>query len=120
MTARPQIGDWRYFVEYLDHAQGVKAIKDGGGDPENDGMWDFCDQGEITVRRPFPTKSKAAAWAQRNRKLDVFNMPRIVEETLTEARWSDTGERIPGRAATWEQSGYWETDGQTEIEEQAS
>jgi len=111
MSKRPEIGDWRYFVEYLDHAQGIAAIKAGGGDPENDTMWDFCDQDEITVRKEFPTKSKAVAWAQRNRKLDVFEMPRVVEETFTE-RPGDA-EHYPVRS--WEQTGYWETDGQTEI-----
>lgn len=114
MNKRPEIGDWRYFVEYLDHAQGIAAIKEGGGDPENDTMWDFCDHGEITVRKEFPTKSKAVAWAQRNKKLDVFHMPRIVEETYQQAFWDDTHEPIPGQRH-WEQTGYWETDGQTEI-----
>jgi hypothetical protein len=111
MTKRPEIGDWRYFVEYLDHAQGIAAIKAGGGDPDNDTMWDFCDQDEITVRKEFPTKSKAVAWAQRNKKLDVFNMPRIVEETFTERAGDDEYYPVKG----WEQTGYWETDGQTEI-----
>ena len=109
--AKPEIGDWRYFVEYLDHAAGIKAIRDGGGDVDNDTMWDFCDQGEITVRKLFPTKSKAVSWAQRNRKLDVFNMPRIVEETFTERPEDFRHISVRG----WEQSGYWETDGQTEI-----
>ena len=108
----PAIGDWRYFVEYLDLAAGQKAIKDGGGDVDNDTMWDFCDQDEILVRKPFPTKSKAVAWAQRNKKLDVFNMPRIVEQTFTE--WPEDSEH--GAAKSWEQTGYWETDGQTEID----
>lgn len=109
----PEIGDWRYFVEYLDHAQGVAAIKAGGGDPDNDTMWDYCSQDEITVCKDFPTKSRAVAWAQKNKKLDVFNMPRIVEQTYTQAHWDDTGE--PGQRY-WEQTGYWETDGQTEID----
>jgi hypothetical protein len=109
----PNIGEWRYFVEYLDHIEGVKAIKDGGGDINNDTMWDYCDQEEITVRKSFPTKSKAVAWAQRNKKLDVFHMPRIAEETFTE-RPGDA-KHLPVRA--WEQTGYWETDGQTEIDE---
>jgi hypothetical protein len=107
-----QIGDWRYFVEYLDHAQGLAAIKAGGGDPENDTMWDYCDQGEITVCKEFPTKSKAVAWAQRNKKLDVFNMPRVEERTLIEAPEDD----LHFAVKSWERTGYWETDGQTEIE----
>jgi len=106
------IGDWRYFVEYLDHAQGIAAIKAGGGDTEYDTMWDFCDQGEITVRKEFPTKSKAVAWAQRNKKLDVFEMPRIIEETYTEQPEDYRHHSVRG----WEQTGYWEADGQTEIE----
>jgi hypothetical protein len=110
-----QVGDWRYFVEYLDLAKGIAAIKSGGGDPEMDTMWDYCDQGEITVRRPFPTKSKAVAWAQRNKKLDVFHMPRIVEETFIEH--PDDTLRVRCWDLYWEQTGYWETDGQTEIGE---
>lgn len=109
----PEIGDWRYFVEYLDHAQGIAAIKAGGGDPENDTMWDYCDQGEITVRKEFATRPRAMEWARRNKKLDVFHMPRVVEETYRQAFWEDTGEVIPN-GACWEQTGYWETDG-TEI-----
>lgn len=111
MNKRPEIGDWRYFVEYLDLAKGIAAIKDGGGDPDYDGMWDYCDQDEIAVRKEFPTKSKAVAWAQKNRKLDVFNMPRIEEETYTERAGDD--DHYPVRS--WEQTGYWELDGQTEI-----
>jgi hypothetical protein len=108
---QPEVGDWRYFVEYLDHAQGVTAIKKGGGDPDNDTMWDFCDQGEIAVRKVFLTKSRAIAWAQRNRKLDVFNMPRIEEQTYEERAGDD--EHLPVKG--WVQTGYWECDGQTEI-----
>jgi hypothetical protein len=101
---KPEPGDIRYFVEYLDYAQGVAAIKAGGGDVENDTMWDYCDQGEITVRREFVSKWRAVAWAKRNKKLDVFYMPRIVEETYSER---------------WEQTGYWETDCTTEIDPDA-
>lgn len=107
----PEIGDWRYFVEYLDHAKGVAAMKEYGAHPDTDTMWDFCSQDEITVRKDFPTKSRAVAWAQKNKKLDVFNMPRVVEETFTERPRDD--EHFAVKA--WEQTGYWETDGQTEI-----
>lgn len=116
----PEIGDWRYFVEYLDHAKGIAAIKAGGGDPDNDTMWDYCDQDEITVCKEFPTKSRAVAWARKNKKLDVFHMPRIVEQTYRQEFWSDTGKPIPGQRS-WEQTGYWEIDGRdvTEIDEAA-
>lgn len=114
--SKPEIGDWRYFVEYLDYAKGAAIMRKEGGDPEKDGLWDFVEQDEITERKPFPTKSRAVAWAQKNKKLDVFNMPRIVEETYQQAHWDDTGEPIPGQRY-WEQTGYWETDGQTEIGE---
>jgi hypothetical protein len=110
MTKRPEIGDWRYFVEYLDHAQGLAAIKSGGGDPDNDTMWDFCDQDEITVRKEFTTRPRAMEWARKNKKLDVFNMPRIVEETYTER----AGDAVHHPIKAWEQTGYWEADG-TEI-----
>ena len=110
---RPDIGDWRYFVEYLDHAKGIAAIKAGGGDPENDTMWDFCSQEEITASKEFPTKSRAVAWAQKNKKLDVFNMPRIVEQTYCFTAGDDL--HNPSNP-DWEQTGDWETDGQTEIE----
>lgn len=108
----PEIGDWRYFVEYLDHAKGVAIMKKAGADSDNDTMWDFCSQEEITARREFPTKSKAVAWAQRNKRLDVFHMPRIIEETYQERPADD----LHFAVKAWEQTGYWETDGQTEIE----
>lgn len=107
-----EIGEWRYFVEYLDHAKGVAAMKEYGADPEYDTMWDYCSQDEITVRKEFPTKSKAVAWAQRNKKLDVFHMPRVVEETYQERPADERHFAVK----SWEQTGYWETDGQTEIE----
>ena len=111
MNKPPQLGDWRYFVEYLDHIKGIAAIKAAGGDPEYDTMWDFCDQGEITVRKEFPTKSKAVAWAQRNKNLDVFHAPRIEEQTFIE----HPADMRHFAAQSWEQSGYWETDGKTEV-----
>lgn len=107
----PQLGGWRYFVEYLDYAKGVAAMKAAGADPDNDTIWDYCSQDDITARKEFPTKSKAVAWAQRNKKLDVFHMPRIVEETWTERPADDRHFAVK----SWEQTGYWEVDGQTEI-----
>lgn len=103
----PEVGDWRYFVEYLDHAQGIAAIKQGGGDPDYDGMWDYCDQDEITVRKEFTTKPRAMEWARKNKKLDVFHMPRIVEETYQEQTEDYRHHSVRG----WEQTGYWELDG---------
>jgi hypothetical protein len=112
MTQKPEVGDLRYFVEYIDYAQGVAAIKAGGGNVENDTMWDYCSQDEITVRKEFTAKFRAVAWARRNKKLDVFNMPRIVEETYQE----HPADREHFGVRGWEQSGCWETDGTTEIE----
>lgn len=112
MSKRPEIGDWRYFVEYLDYAKGAALMRENGGDPDNDTLWDFCDQGEITVRKEFPTKSKAVAWAQKNKKFDVFHMPRIEEETYCYVSGDDM--HNPS-TPEWTQTGYWETDGQTEI-----
>lgn len=110
---KPELGDTRYFVEYLDYAQGVALMKAAGADPDNDTLWDYCDQGEITVRKEFPHKPAAVAWAQRSKKKDVFHMPRIEEETYQE-RPADE-KHFAVRA--WEQTGYWEVDGQTEIVE---
>lgn len=108
-----EIGDLRYIVEYLDYAQGVALMKAAGGDPEKDGLWDFCDQDEITVRKEFPAKWRAVAWAKRHKKLDVFNMPRIVEQTLT----AHPGDALHFAVKpTWDQTGYWETNGSTEID----
>jgi hypothetical protein len=108
----PEIGEERSFVEYIDCAKGIAAIKKGGGDPDNDTMWDFCDQCEITVRKEFTTRSRAIEWARRNKKLDVFHMPRIVEETFQERFCDDRHHPVK----SWEQTGYWEMDGKTTIE----
>jgi len=100
-------GDIKFLVEYLDHAKGIAAIRGGGGDVDNDTMWDFCQQHEITAYRDFSSKWRAVAWAKRNKKLDVFHMPRIVEQTYS------TKDRM------WVWTGYWETDGTTEIDPNA-
>jgi hypothetical protein len=107
------IGDLRYSVEYLDYAQGVALMKAAGADPEKDGMWDCCDQDEITVCKRFPSKWRAVAWAKKNKKLDVFNMPRIVEETYCYMAGDDIHNPSKPR---WTQTGYWEADGRTEID----
>ena len=104
-----EIGELRYLVEYLDYAQAVAIMKAKGADHDKDGIWDFCDQGEITVRKEFPSKWRAVEWARRHKKEDVFHMPRIVEQTYT-VRPEDDFFR------GWEQTGYWEMDGRTEIE----
>lgn len=101
----------RYHVEYLDWAKGEKlmnARKEKGDD--NPGLWDYVDQGEITVHKPFQTKDAAFVWAQANCKLDVFNMPRIREQTLTLRTTDDRG-RLVAPWLSWEQTGYWEVDG---------
>jgi len=108
----PEAGTKRYFVEYLDHAQGIKAIKDGGGDPDYDTMWDYCDQSEIEVCRPFPSKKTAVRWANENKELDVFSMPRIREDTFV-VRLADEEHFA---TSGWEQTGYWEMDGTDIVE----
>lgn len=102
MTPHPEPGDIRYKVELLDYAQGVAIMKAAGADPDKDSFWDFCQQHEITVYETFPSKWRAVEWAKRNKRRDVFNTPRIVEETYSDR--------------SWEQTGYWETDGRTEID----
>lgn len=112
----PELGDFRYHVEFLDHAQGVAIMRAKGADPDNDTMWDYCDQGEIMARSiQFPSKWRAVQWARRNKKRDVFHMPRIVEETYQErpADWQHVAVR------GWDQTGYWEMNGSTEIEDVA-
>jgi hypothetical protein len=105
----------RYHVEYLDWAKGEKLMNARKeNDDENPGLWDYVDQNEITVLKPFPTKDAALAWAQANCKLDVFNMPRVREQTLTLRTTDDRG-RTVRPWLSWEQTGYWETDG-TEID----
>lgn len=111
---KPELGDWRFFVEYLDYAKGVALMRAEGGDPDNDTMWDYCDQYDITTRKQFPAKWRAVEWAKRNKKLDVFHMPRIVEETYGYKPGDDLHE--PSRPS-WEQTGYWEMDGRTQIGE---
>jgi hypothetical protein len=108
----PQIGDKRFFVEYLDRAKGVAAIKEGGGDVDHDTMWDYCSQDEIDTSISCETKEAAIAWAATNSALDVFNMPRIREDTWTER----PGDRLHFTVKGWEGTGYWEADGTTEID----
>lgn len=108
-----EIGDFRYFVEYLDFAKGVAIMKAAGANIDNDAMWDYCDQGEITVRKEFPAKWRAVEWAKRHKKMDVFHMPRIVEETYV--NHPEDARHLSARG--WEQTGYWETNGSTEIGE---
>lgn len=110
--SKPEIGDVRYFVEYLDHAQAVAIMKAAGADPDNAGIWDYCEPGEITVRKEFPAKWRATEWARRHKKEDVFHMPRIVEETYQE-RPADAEHFAVN---CWEQTGYWEMNGSTAIE----
>lgn len=116
--AKPEIGDLRYFVEYLDYAQGVAIMKAAGADPDHDTMWDFCQPEDIGARSiHFPSKWRAVQWARRNKKLDVFHMPRVVEQTYQ----FHAGDDIHNLSRpAWEQTGYWEMDGRTEIEERAA
>jgi hypothetical protein len=112
--ARPELGDFRYFVEYIDYAQGVAIMRAAGADPENDSIFDYCDQYDITARSiHFPSKWRAVQWAKRNKKLDAFNMPRIVEQTYQRRAGDDIHTPSP---PAWEQTGYWEMNGNTEIE----
>ena len=109
----PKDGDKRYFAEYLDYAQGCKLMRADGGDPDYDTMWDYCSQDDIDTTKPFPTKEAAMEWANENHKLDVFHMPRIREDTYVVRPADDRHLPTTG----WEQSGYWEMDGETVIEE---
>ncbi len=106
----------RYHVEYLDWAKGEKLMNARKEkDDTNPGLWDYVDQGEITEHKPFPTKDAAFAWAQENHKLDVFNMPRIREQTLTLHNTDDRG-RIVAPCLSWDRTGYWEVDGAELVE----
>lgn len=109
---RPEIGDCRYLVEYIDYALGIAAVKAGGGNIDRDSLWDHCDQDDITVNKEFPSKWRAVRWARRNKKLDAFHMPRIIEQTY-QARPANS--KHFATIAMWEVTGYWEMDGSTEI-----
>lgn len=104
----------RYHVEYLDWAKGHAMMVDGckknGDDPERATLWDYCDQDQITMHQPCASKEVAFAWAKANTKLDVFNMPRVREQTLTLHNTDDRG-RIVQPILVWDTTGYWETDG---------
>lgn len=104
----------RYHVEYLDWAKGhaimVEGCKKDGDDPEYATLWDYCDQGEITVHKSCPSKEAAFAWARENAKLDVFQMPRICEQTLTVHNTDDRG-RLVTPMLVWDMTGCWEVDG---------
>ena len=102
----------RYHVEYLDWAQGEKLMNERKeADDTNPGLWDYVDQGEITVHKPLPSKDEAFAWAKANAKLDVFNMPRVREQTLVVHNTDDRGRRVAS-VLVWETTGYWEDDGE--------
>ena len=73
----------------------------------------FCNQDEITTHKAFPAKWRAVQWARRHRKLDAFNMPRIVEQTYRQIAGDSLHYPSP---PGWVQTGYWETDGVTEID----
>ena len=106
----------RYHVEYLDWAKGEKlmnARKEKGD--TNPGLWDYVAQCEITTYERFPTKEAAFAWAQEHCKLDVYNMPRIREQTLTLHNTDDRG-RIVAPCLSWDRTGYWEVDGAELVE----
>lgn len=124
MAKRKQEADpKRYHVEYLDWDKGrammAEGCKKSGDDPERASLWDYCDQGEITVCHACPTKEAAFAWAKENAKLDVFNMPRICEQTQVVRRTDDRGR--PVRACiVWERTGYWEVDGDDIFEAEAA
>ena len=108
----------RYRVEYLDMAKGdelMNARKEK--DDDNPGLWDYVDQDEVTVLKPFETKDAAFAWAKLNTELDVFNMPRVREQTLTLRTTDDRGQLVKPWLS-WDQTGYWDVDG-TDIEEAA-
>lgn len=115
MTKQHDEAKTRYHVEYLDWAKGEKLMNARKGDDANCGLWDYVDQGEITAYERCDTKAAAMAWAQKNAKLDVFNMPRIREQTLTLHNTDDRG-RIVAPRLSWDQTGYWEVDG-TELNE---
>lgn len=99
-----------YHVEYLDWRKGKRLMNERKGDDECAGLWDYVEQFEITVHRPFGSKEKAFEWAKKNKKLDVFNMPRIREQTLTLHNTDDRG-RLVTPWLSWDQTGYWEVDG---------
>lgn len=111
----------RYHVEYLDWAKGkammVEGCKKSGDDPEYATLWDYCDQSDIIVHHACPTRETAFAWARENAKLDVFNMPRVREQTLTVHDTDDLGRRV-APVLVWDTTGYWEDDG-TDILEAA-
>lgn len=100
----------RYHVEYLDWAKGEKLMNERRGDDALAGLWDYVEQSEITAHKAIATKDGAFAWAKKNAKLDVFNMPRIREQTLTLHNTDDRG-RIVAPWLSWDETGYWEVDG---------
>lgn len=105
----------RYHVEYLDWAKGEALMNTRKGDDSGAGLWDYVDQAEITAHHACPTKDAAFTWAKENAKLDVFNMPRIREQTLSMHNTDDRG-RIVTPWLSWDQTGYWEVDGDEIVE----
>ena len=108
----------RYHVEYLDWVKGERLMNERKqSDDANPGLWDYVDQDEIIALRACPSKDAAFAWAKDNAKLDVFNMPRVREQTLTVHRTDDRG-RLVAPVLVWDTTGLWEDDG-TDILEAA-
>lgn len=102
-----EVGDQRYAVSYLSWDRAKALIVKGGGDPETDSIWDFCEETDIEVYRSFPTRGAAFKWARRNADRDIFSMPRISEETYQEV----TDDLANPAGHDWERTGYWEVDG---------
>lgn len=118
MAKKPEPEAKRYHVEYLDWAKGEKLMNERKrADDTSPGLWDYVDEGEITVLHACPSKDAAFAWAKDNAKLDVFNMPRVREQTLTVHDTDDRGRRV-APVLVWDTTGMWEDDG-TDILEAA-
>lgn len=55
---------------------------------DQDSWWDWVEMDECHEHRSFPSVAMAKGWAQRNHKLDLFEMPRVYRNEWPEGERS--------------------------------
>jgi len=104
----PKIGDKEFIVSWIDESAAIALAKKRGADPDKDGLWDTVEMCECEAYRTFPSKGLAIAFAKRNRKLDMYEMPRV-EQIEYRRMFDDLGEDCG--YSDWDRVTGWDIDG---------